>query len=287
MRPPFLQLSRFSGPAALLLTLLAAPAPAQDLSLDLRSATLGQAGEQLQRQTGYDFTISAAKGLLAARRSYTCKDRPLAGVIQDLQKLFNCDFLSATPGGFFITDPPKPEGPESEAGGYRIRVGRIAETRDPTEMQLTLVVTAPDEERMEAIAGLGKELRILDNFSRHMVPPVASDIRTTSAARARLNEYWQRFELSLPDGRSSRIRSIAGTLVLYRGLTPLRFELPLDGPEEARSRAKDGIEAHLDRAVQLGKEVGVAARLSYADELHVVGRGITRTPMPYLVDENG
>jgi hypothetical protein len=267
--------------------LAAVPASGQEVTLDFRSATLPQMAEQLGRQTGFEFSVTTPKERQALRRSYVCRSRPLGDVLRDLGALFRADFHSPAPSGFVASGPGKAPTHQVRAGPYYVRVERISETGDPAAMLLTLVISAPDEARAEAVAGLGRELRILDNLSRPLIPPVGGELRASAAPRVRLTEYQQSYVLRMPDSKTGRVRSLAGSVLLYRSVTPLRFEFPLDGAEPEAAQQQGGVEAQLERASLLGRDLSVSTRLSWPEAAAVIGRGISRTPLPYVVDERG
>ena len=269
-----------------LVSALTVPAAAQDVTVQAKGVRIGDVADLLAEQTGYRFSVAAGKQIEDARKDVSIAGKPLAATLSLLSSVFNCDFYSPDSGGFFVI--PLPKAPEKEAtvGAYRLRVERLAETQEGA-LELTLGFTSDDDERIEAIAGLGPELKIIDNFGRALTAPRVSGIRRTTGIRSRLTSYWHRQYLYPVDDRAVRIRSISGTLVLFKKVTPLRLEFPLEDPDRARALVREGVDVRLERFSQLGRDCFVATRLAWPSALNVVGRGISRTPLPYLVDERG
>src|SRR6185436_8299632 len=80
---------------------------------------------------------------------------------------------------------------------------------------------------------------------------------------------------------------IAGSLTLYRKLTPLRVEFSLENLDSPQKLEREGVEAHLDSAAWKGKTLTGTARIGWPERLEVVARGISRNIFPYVVDERG
>jgi len=275
--------------------LLAAPAGAQSVTLDAKQATLGEILPRLSLRTGYEFRSGNDNPGGASRHDFAWKDAPLTSVLADLSSAYQCDFYSADPSGFFVVPPQKAPEREVSVGPYRLRLDRPQLTPDRGVLQWTLAFQGPDDTRTESIAGLGGDLQVLDNFGRSLLPPAPVALRSSQAPRSRLTEYWHRLPLALPDGRATRIRSLRGSLVLYRKVTPLRFEFPLDpklavpgsAPSGGQESSQQGVRIRLDKVSLRPALLGLQARLNWPAGVDVIGRGTSRAPMPYLVDEQG
>jgi hypothetical protein len=278
-------------PAVFLLPLFAAtPAAAQAVTVDAKAATISEITSQLERQTGYEFRVSVGREAEGVRREVHWKDTPLAAAVAELMRVFNCELFSIDSEGFYVIPVQKEKKPlrETPVGGYQLRLAEPSRVEgEPNVLQMTLMFTAPDEEQMEAIAGLGPDFRVVDNFGRSLAEPTPKGIQGTAAIRVRLAEYWQRLQLAQPDGNAVRIRSLSGSLVLYRKVTPVRVEIPLDPEKLPQEVQQQGITFRLEKAMSGGKEHNFTARLAWPESLRVVGRGISRTPLPYLVDDKG
>lgn len=289
--PPFSALFRVVPAAWVLLPLLAAaPASAQAVTVDAKAATISEIASQLERQTGYEFRVSVGREAENVRHEVHWKDTPLSAAVLELMRLFNCEVFSIDSEGFYVIPVQKEKKPlrEVPVGSYQLRLaepGRIE--GEPTALQMTLMFTAPNEEQMEAIAGLGPDFRVLDNFGRSLAEPAPKGIQGTAAIRVRLAEYWQRLQLSQADGNAVRIRALSGSLVLYRKVTPVRVEIPIEAEELPREVQQHGITFRLEKVLNGGKEHNFTTRIAWPEQLRVVGRGISRTPLPYLVDDTG
>jgi hypothetical protein len=277
--------------AAFVLGLLAPTAArAQAVTLDAKSATISEITSQLERQTGYDFRVSVSRDAENARHEVHWKDVPLAAAVAELMQRFNCEVFSIDSEGFYVIPMQKEKKPlrETQVGNYRLRMSEPSRVEgEPTALQMTLMFTAPDEEQMEAIAGLGPDFRVIDNFGRSLAEPMPKGIQGTAAIRVRLAEYWQRLQLAQADGNAVRIRSLSGSLVLYRKVTPVRVEIPIDPEKLPQEVAHSGVKFRLEKVTSGGKEHNYTTHLSWPEALRVVGRGISRTPLPYLVDDTG
>lgn len=272
--------------AGLLLT--GVGARAQSIDLQARERSLSEVTQELKHQTGYEFHLALSKELEEARRPVPAIRRPLSTALSELGSLFQCDFFSLDAGGFYVVAAPKPEEVETGAGPYRLRVGRVTATDQPGTVQLTLQFAAPDETTMEAIAGV-RSVQAQDNFGRSLVP--ASDtLRTTTGTRVRLTEFWQRLPLFLRDDRALRIRAVRGDLVLFRRVTPLHFEFPVENRGAPVAREQNGLTFRLEKALEADGRWSLDTRLSWKAEKAeraVAGQGLSRTPQPYLVDAGG
>lgn len=268
--------------------LLAAPAvSAQTISLDVKNGTLGELVGQFSRQSGYEFHLGPIPDVDTIRHDFSCKEVPVSGALDQLASLFKCDFFSIDAGGFYAVPATKPP-LETPVGPYRLRTsGPYLQTEAENALTLTLMFSGANEEKAEEIAGLGPDLRVVDNFGRSLLPLPSAGLLTTSAPRLRLTEYWQRLQLSLRDANAVRIRSVKGTLVLYRKVTPLKFEFPLDGSTLPRTIQQSGLDFRLNSIAPAGNEYVVQTRLAWPENWKVVGRGILRPPLPYLVDDTG
>jgi hypothetical protein len=287
---PSLRTVRTLTLAVVACVLLAAPRPgtAQAVSFSSTSASLEEVTRELSRQTGYQFMVSAGKEAEALRHPIQWKDVQLTDAVSELARLFKCEFFSIDSGGFYVIPTSKPEGKEYPVGPYLLRHGTpTGEEGDTNALRLTLMFAAPDEARMEAIAGLGPDLRVIDNFGRALVEPSPAGLQGTSAIRVRLAEHWQRLQLVQKDSNAVRIRELSGSLVLFRKVTPVRVELPLDEEMLPQVVEQNGLTFGLQKFTQEGKELVATTRIAWPEEVRVVGRGISRTPLPYLVDENG
>lgn len=281
-------LFRIAGVLFLWATCVAPPAAAQSVSFSSKSASLEEVTNQLARQTGYAFMVSAGREAESLRRPIQWKDLQLANALSELAREFKCEFFSIDSSGFYVIPTSKPEGKEAAVGPYLLRYGGPAgEEGEAGALRLTLMFTAPDDARMEAIAGLGPDLQVIDNFGRALSAPAPEGIQGTNAIRVRLTEYWQRLQLTQKDTSAIRIRALSGSLVLYRKVTPVRVEIPLD-PEKLPSETEQhGVTFRLEKLTHSGKELSAVARIRWPESARVMGRGISRTPLPYLVDENG
>jgi len=279
---------RIAGASLLLAVVFAPPAAAQAVNFSSKSASLEEVTTQLARQTGYAFMVSAGKEAESLRHPIQWKDVQLANAIAELARSYKCEFFSIDSSGFYVIPTSKPEGKEAPVGPYMLRYGGPAgEEGEAGALRLTLMFTAPDDERMEAIAGLGSDLRVVDNFGRLMSEPVPSGIQGTNAIRVRLTEYWQRLQLIQKDTNAVRIRDLSGSLVLYRKVTPVRVEIPLDPEMLPREVEQNGITFRLEKFALDGKEVSATTRITWPESARVMGRGISRTPLPYVVDDSG
>jgi hypothetical protein len=265
---------------------LAGAAAAQTVALKSENGTLREVLNALSRSTGYEFTLAVDRNKEQERRGVDLTGVSTPEAVSRVAALFGCDFFSASPGGFIVVEAPKLTGNELAVGPYRLRVAGPNRVPEGDDLELALVFTAPDETAVETIAGLDKDLRIVDSFSRSLLPPSAAPVRTTGAARVRLTEYRHRLHLPAPHPNSTRIRSIRGSLILYEKVTPLRFEFPV-GASETRELVQENVRFALERTSLLGRDALISTRLTWADGRAVIGRGISRTPLPYLVDEKG
>ncbi|MGV3724451.1 MAG: hypothetical protein ACO1SX_26455 [Actinomycetota bacterium] len=277
-----------TGVALLLAAVPVTPAAAQAVSFNSKSASLEEVTTQLARQTGYAFMVSAGREAESLRHPIQWKDLQLANAIAELARTFKCEFFSIDSSGFYVIPTSKPEGKEVAVGPYMLRYGGPAgEEGEAGALRLTLMFTAPDDQRMEAIAGLGPDLRVVDNFGRLMSEPMPAGIQGTNAIRVRLTEYWQRLQLNQKDTNAVRIRALSGSLILYRKVTPVRVEIPIDPEKLPGEATQQGLTFRLEKVSQSGKELSAITRISWPESVRVMGRGISRTPLPYLVDENG
>lgn len=278
----------FTGTAGLALALAAAGvgsgARAQDVALAEKESTLRDVTEQLQRQTGYEFHLALNKELEEARHPVSARRASLAATLSELGALFHCDFFSLDASGFYVVATPKPDEVETKAGPYRLRVGPVGSTDQPGVLQLTLQFSGT-EDSTEAIAGLDK-LQIQDNFGRSLLP-VSQTLRTTTGTRVRLNEYWQRIPLFLKDDRAVRLRVVRGNVVLYRKVSPLQLEFPVESGAPPVSRTQSGLEFRVDKVEEQNGRWSLDTRLTWKKEQLVMGQGLSRTPQPYLVDAQG
>jgi len=263
------------------------PSGAQSVTHTAQDATLRELTAELARQSGYEFRLLIGRDADDVRRSVAWKDTSLAAAVGELAAAYRCDFLSVDSSGFFASPLEKATEREQKVGPYALQIPRLQTVDAEGRVALTLLFRAPDDRQMEAVAGLAEDLRILDNFGRPLVPAGLSGLRATSAIRVRLTEYRQQLLLTLPDSRATRIRSVDGTLVLYQKLTPLRFEFPLLAPDTSGTQAQNGLDVRLEETRVQGQTVSVRTRLAWAAGRNVVGRGISRTPNPYLVDTSG
>jgi hypothetical protein len=269
--------------------LICAPAHAQEIRYEGKAVTLQQVVTELERQTGYEFIIQdPGKEAETARREVTLKNVSLASALTALAELYKCDFFSLEPSGFRVIPPSKPEGKEIEVGPLRLRTTPPYPAVEPSPMtvQVSLLFTGP-EEQVERIARLGPDIRVLDNFGRSMLPDSTAVLRGTSAPRVKLGEYRQRLHLTLPDERSVRVRTLAGSLQLFRKITPVRVEFPLQGEETSGSDSREGVQVRLESARWNGSDLRGSTRVSWPESIDVVGRGISRNEIPYVVDEKG
>lgn len=276
--------------ALLVFSCATGPAAAQAVTVDAKAATIGEITSQLERQTGYEFRVSVGRDAENVRHEVHWKDTPLAAAVADLMRLFTCEVFSIDSEGFYVIPVQKEKKPlrETPVGNYQLRLAEPSRVEgEPTALQMTLMFTAPDEEQMEAIAGLGPDFRVLDNFGRSLTEPAPRGIQGTAAIRVRLAEYWHRLQLAQTDGNAVRIRSLSGSLVLYRKVTPVRVEIPIDPEKLPQEVKQQGITFRLETAMSGGKEHNFTTRISWPEPVRVVGRGISRTPLPYLVDSTG
>ncbi|MCC2669936.1 MAG: hypothetical protein K0Q72_2407, partial [Armatimonadetes bacterium] len=284
MTPPIRRLI----PVLLLLLAGISPASAQSISLDLKEATPEAITNELEKQTGYGFELTLEPDRQKAKHTVHWDKAPLATVLNELSRLFNCEFFSIDSGRFFAVKAEPVEGKQTVVGPYQLRFNKPAgEEGSPNAIGLTLMFTAPDDQQMEAIAGLGPDLRVVDNFGRSMADPAPRGLQSTGAIRVRLAEYWQRLQLARRDERAVRIRSISGSLVLYRRVTPVRLEFALDGSKLPPEQEQGGVSVRIEKVAGTAKELEVTTRAGWPDATRVVARGIGRTPLPYLVDVNG
>jgi hypothetical protein len=264
------------------------PAAAQSITLSAKGLTLEQIGERLARQTGYVFSVSVGKDAEKTLHDVNWKGVSLATAIAELSKIYKCEFFCIDSERFYVIPAQKQEAKELPVGPYLLRYGGPeGEEGEANALRMTLMFTAPDDDRMEAIAGLGPDLRVIDNFGRLMTQPVPGGIQSTSAIRVRLAEYWQRLQLSQKDSNAVRIRSLSGSLVLYRKVTPLRLELPIDPESLPREAEGHGLTARLEKLTLEPKTLTANLKLAWPEGARVVGRGISRTPLPFLVDDTG
>lgn len=276
--------------AVLLPWVTATPAAAQAVTLEAKAATIGEITSQLERQTGYEFRVSVGRDAENVRHEVHWKDTQLAAAVAEMMRLFNCEVFSIDSEGFYVIPVQKEKKPlrETSVGNYQLRLAEPSRVEgEPNSLQMTLMFTAPNDEQMEAIAGLGPDFRVVDNFGRSLTEPAPKGIQGTTAIRVRLAEYWQRLQLAQTDGNAVRIRALSGSLVLYRKVTPVRVEIPIEPEKLPREVQQLGITFRLEKAMSGGKEHNFAARISWPEQLRVVGRGISRTPLPYLVDDTG
>lgn len=289
MRPRILQPTLALGLSALL---AAAAARAQTVTLSGKNLTLTQVLAQLERSTGYEFIPQGlAPDVANTPREVELRDLPVPEALSVLGATFKCDFFSLEPTGFRVLPlrTEEEKGVEITAGEYRIRLQEPTANVQPiNSLLLPVTVSAPTEEKIERIAYFGPELKVTDNFGRALYSQSAPPARGTQAARTRLLDYFQRFELSLPDTRSSRIRTFRGTLTLYRKVVPIRVEFPLEAssaPSAAQER--EGVTIALDKGLWSGRTFLATTRVEWPDGVEVVNRGLYRTPMPYVVDSKG
>ncbi len=276
----------------LIMTLASMGVDAHEITLETKRVTLGEAVEELQKQTGFEYRVAVPKEIEQARRELQWRRAPLSRALNELSEAFGCDIFSVDSSGFFIIPAQKVEKKELPVGPYRLRAAPLVPLNEEGQVQLTLVFAAPDDERMEAVAGLAGDLRVLDSFGRSLLPPNPMGIRRTTASRVRLTEYWHRLQIPLRDGRAARLRSVSGSLLLYRRVVPLRFEFPVAGPPDAvrpQPLKQEGVETRLEKWSGEGREFAATTLLSWqeSDTRELVGRGISRTPQPYLIDAGG
>lgn len=275
----------------LLLAAISSGTQAHEITYQGKQVLLQEVVTELEKRTGFAFRLAVSREIETKRRDVTWQGRPLSRVLNEVSEAYGCDIFSVDTSGFFLVPAQKTDPKEVALGAYRMRAAPIVSLDDAGQVQLTLIVAAPDDERMEAIAGLGGDLRILDSFGRSLVQPSPMGIRRTTATRVRLTEYWHRLPLTLPDQRAARLRSVTGSLRLYRKVTPLRFEVPLPkvGDPLPPAQNQNGVEVRLEKWSGEGREYGVFCRVSWpqSETEDVVGRGISRSPQPYLVDAQG
>lgn len=264
---------------------------AHELTYQGKQVLLQDVVAELEKRTGFSFRLAVSREIETKRRDLNWQAKPLSRVLNEVSEAYGCDIFSVDTSGFFLVPAQKTDHKELTLGPYRMRAAPIVALDDAGQIQLTLIVAAPDDASMEAIAGLGGDLRILDSFGRSLVQPSPQGIRRTNATRVRLTEYWHRLPLSLPDLRAARLRAVSGSLQLYRKVEPLRlaFTVPGAGQPLPAPQTHRGLEVKLEKWTGEGREYGAVCRVSWpqSETEDVVGRGISRTPQPYLVDVQG
>ncbi|MFN3648380.1 MAG: hypothetical protein ACK47B_02265 [Armatimonadota bacterium] len=278
---------------------LARGAYGQGITVEAKQASLEQVLEQLEPQTGYRFRMAVEDETEALRRDVSLKDAPLSRVLLELSKLYGCDFINDETRGFFAVPPGKQPAREVAVGDYRLKVFPPRPTVDSGTLELAVSLSAPDEERMEAIHGLAADLKVSDSFRRSLLADPGEGGWTTSRPRVRLTEYTHQLPLHPRDDRAARIRSMKGSLVLFRTVTPLKFEFPIadDGAVAEGSRMLEQRDVRmavqrfgpleLVRRDDEGKDYTATVRQSWPRSAYLAGRGISRRVIPYLVDANG
>lgn len=276
---------------SLLLVAIVSGTHAHDITFQGKQVLLQEVVAELEKRTGFSFRLAVSREIETKRRDIAWQGRPLSRVLSEVSEAYGCDIFSVDTSGFFLVPVQKTDHKEVVLGQYRMRAAPIVALDDAGNVQLTLIATAPDDAAMEAIAGLGGDLRIIDSFGRSLINPSPMGFRRTTATRVRLTEYWHRLPLSLPDQRSTRLRSVSGSLQLFRRVEPLRFEFPIPQGTQPLPPAQTHrkVEMQLEKWSGEGREFGAVCRISWpqSDTEDVVGRGISRTPQPYLVDAQG
>jgi hypothetical protein len=280
--------------ALLLCALPSSQADAQTVSLRLRQATLPEVIARLSPQVGYQFRLAVSREIETARHDFECKEASLPLALLGLGSAFGCDFYSTDLTGFFVVAPSKGEVTLQSVGPFRMRASGVTPSDGAGTVRVPLYLSAADPARIEAIAGLGPDLRALDNFGRDLLPPSSSGLRITTSQRFRPGEYSQTLILSLRDDRAVRIRAIRGSVALYRRLTPVRLEFPIPGGrlqagrgEQSASLREGQVRGNLDSVLMEEDVLQVRARLAWPEAVNMVATGIARTPVPYVVDVNG
>jgi len=266
---------------------LLAPAVARDLTYEARGVTLREALAALAERTGYDFGAGdLGPAIEAARKDVSLREAPLAVALKQIGDLWGVDFFSLDYSGFRAIVRRPPEVPPAAAPPYQVTSGPPYGNTQSRSLTLALMFNADTEEQVERIARLGPDLRILDNFGRSLLPPDEAPSRGTTAPRVKLLEYRHRLQITVPDDRAVRIRAVSGSVVLYRRVTPVRLELPLAQLEPV-SAARDGLEVGIERVRFDGRNFTARVRLTWPEGVEVAGRGVSRHPLPYLVDTQG
>lgn len=264
------------------------PAPrAQRLTVQLKDATVLQAVFYLFRQTGYQFQLRVPEELTMVHRDLDLHDVTLARGVAEIEAAFGCEFQSKDSQGFLVVAARKRETPETVVGEFRARVLPPELNEGVRTVDVTLVFVPADADRTEAIAGLAEGTRATDSFHRPVSISGGHGIQTTVAARPRLTEYHQHLTLLPRDARAPRLRSLDGTLILFRKVTPLKVELPLGGETPPPATPAPGVEVRLTRFSSTADGYQAQTRLEWAEERTVIGAGISRTPTAYLIDSTG
>ena len=273
------------------LSLAALPSQAQSITARFRQSTLNDVTERLTPLLGYQFRLVVGRETEELRRDFDWKDASLGRVLDEMGTAYGCEFYSIDATGFQVIGRSNRSEPETRAGEYRVRMASIAPASEDGQIRATLRCYAPDEAGAEAVVGLGPDFRAVDNFGRTLEAQDLEGVRSSSATRGRLLEFAQTVFLRLRDQRAVRLRSVQGSLLLYSRVTPVHFEFPLEAPgSEVRSvpaQSQAGVEARVSRWRRQGNVVYVEARLAWQPAVNLVGRGVSRAPVPYLVDRQG
>ncbi len=282
-------------PVALLglsLGLAATPAAAQSVSIHGKGLTLREVTDRLSSQSGYPFYVNGDEKLGDQKHDVDWKALSLSRALTECGNLYRCDFYSIDTRGINVI-PRQAEAAvrETTLGPYRLRVSPIVPTsEDPGVMHLTMILSAKDDEEVESLASLEGDIKVKDNFGRDLLPPTERFVLGLPQIRVRLTEYWLRLALTPADSRSVRVRSVTGTLLRYRSVKLLRFEFPLNDPAkpaQGHVQVQNGVEFRIDRAAQAGRLMNVTTSYQWSKSKTVVGRGLSRSPEPYLVDDLG
>jgi hypothetical protein len=266
------------------------PAAAQDITYEASGVTLREALAQFAVRTGYDFSAGdLGPEIEGRRRDLALKGVPLARALKSVGELWNCEFFSLDTGSFRAIPLKAPDRPPTPAPPFRVSASPPYGNTQSRSMTLALMFAGEDEETVERIARLGPDLRVLDNFGRSVLPPDEAPTRGTTAPRVKLLEYRHRLQLTVPDDRAVRLRSISGSLVLYRKLTPVRLEFTLPDPSsgDAQSLNRSGLAFDLQNPRWDGKNFTAVVQMQWPTTLEVSGRGVSRHVLPYLIDQRG
>lgn len=271
--------------AALLLP-AGTPGAAQTVTFSGKMVHLADVLAHLEKVTGYEFLAQGlGTEIETARKDLDLRDVRLVQALQAVSRAYNVDFFSLDSTGFRVIPLKPDEDKETPAGPFRARVTPPSPTGEASTLSMALRITAPEERQVESISHLGPDFRIVDNFGRTLAD--APSPRSLSGARVQLLEYRQRLLLTLPDQRAVRIRSIRGSLVCFRKVTPLRAEFPLQAGTQSQKHQEGGADFEVVSTARTGRNLTVVSRVVSPRSLDVVGQGISREVRPYLVDDQG
>jgi hypothetical protein len=259
----------------------------QSITYDGKGVHLADVLAHLEERTGYEFIPqSLGPEIETARKDFVLKDVPLAQTLETVSRSFGVEFFSLDSTGFRVT-PLKPwDGGETPAGPYRVRIAPPSANSDADTATMALLFMGKEEQELERISHLGDDFRIVDNFGRPLLDPATLPRRSASQARVQLLEYRQRLLLTLPDQRAVRIRSIKGSLVRFRKVTPLRIAVPLDSTAPKNVK-QEGVDIEVEPFRQTGRNLTVTSRVITPEGMDLVGRGLSREIKPYLEDADG